>query len=208
MTVRGFLGGAEYTTLGDEDLGLIEPCQVLVMTPEKCSLALRQNPDAFDDLQLCVLDEAHLIDEAGGRGALTELVVAEVLHRAPDVRALLLSALIANVDELAQWLSDATGVDAVPINHPWRPTRTLRAIAGFDRSGDAAARSRAGEALAALPSHRKNIRYQSPVSLLVGLQGAWRTSAPVDYAVVRTSLRSPRTLHRTDGPHSRGVCFP
>ncbi|MET8685060.1 DEAD/DEAH box helicase [Streptomyces sp. NPDC004732] len=208
VTVRGFIGGAEYTTLGYEDLGLIEPCQVLVMTPEKCSLALRQNPDAFDDLQLCVLDEAHLIDEPGGRGALTELVMAEVLHRAPDVRALLLSALIANVDELAQWLDAATGVDAVPINHPWRPTRTLRAIAGFDLVGDAAARSRAGEALAVLPSHRKNIGYQSPVSLLVGLQGAWRTSAPADYAVVQTSLHSPRTLHRADGPVSSGVCFP
>ncbi|WP_407646025.1 DEAD/DEAH box helicase [Actinacidiphila oryziradicis] len=96
---EGFLGGAEYAVLESEDLAVIDSCQVLVMTPEKCSLALRQNPAAFEDLQLCVLDEAHLIEEPNGRGALTELVIAEVLHRAPHVRVLFLSALVANAED-------------------------------------------------------------------------------------------------------------
>ncbi|MCP9213514.1 DEAD/DEAH box helicase [Streptomyces sp. NEAU-Y11] len=208
VQVRGFLGGAEYAALGGEDLAVIDSCQVLVMTPEKCSLALRQNPVAFEDLQLCVLDEAHLIEEPGGRGALTELVIAEVLHRAPHVRALLLSALVANAEELAGWLTAATGVEAVPISHPWRPTRTLRAIAGFDRTGDEAARSIAERNLAALPARRKKLEYAAPVSLLVGLQGAWASSDPADYAVVRTALRSSRELHRTDGVAPTGVCLP
>ncbi|MDG4787667.1 DEAD/DEAH box helicase [Micromonospora sp. WMMD1102] len=51
-TVREFLGGAEYTQLGGESLEQIDDRQVLVMTPEKCSLALRQNPEAFAKLAL------------------------------------------------------------------------------------------------------------------------------------------------------------
>ncbi|MFF3087360.1 DEAD/DEAH box helicase [Streptomyces nojiriensis] len=208
VQVRGFLGGAEYAVLGSEDLAVIDSCQVLVMTPEKCSLALRQNPEAFEDLRLCVLDEAHLIEEPHGRGALTELVIAEVLHRAPHVRTLFLSALVANADELAEWLTAATGVEAVPISHPWRPTRTLRAIAGFDRTGNETARSIAERDLAALPTRRKKLDYKAPISLLVGLQGAWTSSEPADYALVRTPLVSPRVLHRTKGVASDGVCLP
>jgi DEAD/DEAH box helicase len=40
--VREFIGGAEYTQLAGESLAEIDDRQVLVMTPEKCSLALRQ----------------------------------------------------------------------------------------------------------------------------------------------------------------------
>jgi len=208
VEVRGFLGGAEYAVLESEDLAIIDSRQVLVMTPEKCSLALRQNPDAFEDLRLCVLDEAHLIEEPNGRGALTELVVAEVLHRAPHVRALLMSALVANADELADWLATVTGVEAVPISHPWRPTRTLRAIAGFDQAGDKTARDLARQRLADLPASRKRLAYDAPVSLLVGLQGAWATSDPDDYQMVRTPVVSPRELHRTDGVSAKGVYLP
>lgn len=68
VQVRDFLGGAEYTQLEGETLGTIADSHVLVMTPEKCSLALRQNPAAFEHLSLCVLDEAHLIGEDGTRG--------------------------------------------------------------------------------------------------------------------------------------------
>lgn len=208
VQVRGFLGGAEYALLESEDLAVIGSCQVLVMTPEKCSLALRQNPDAFEDLRLCILDEAHLIEEPNGRGALAELVIAEVLHRAPHVRALLMSALVANADELADWLTAVTGVEAVPISHPWRPTRTLRAIAGFDQAGEEAAQALARDRLAALPGSRKKLTYDAPISLLVGLQGAWATNHPKDYRVVRTPVLSPKELHRTDGPSPTGVCLP
>jgi superfamily II DNA or RNA helicase len=42
VQVRDFLGGAEYTQLEGEALGVIADSNVLVMTAEKCSLALRQ----------------------------------------------------------------------------------------------------------------------------------------------------------------------
>ena len=117
--VRDFIGGAEYTQMEGESLTEIETPQILVMTPEKCSLLLRQNPGAFAQLGLCVLDEAHLLGDRGGRGVIAELVIAEVMHRAPQARLLFMSALVANPGELAD--------SAAPGNRParGRDRRTL-----------------------------------------------------------------------------------
>lgn len=54
VPIREFLGGSEYTTASGEALQDIAVGQVLVMTPEKCSLALRQSPEAFVDLALTI----------------------------------------------------------------------------------------------------------------------------------------------------------
>jgi len=140
VEVREFLGGAEYTTMSGETLEEIGDREVLVMTPEKCSLALRQSPEAFSALSLCVVDEAHQLGQRDARAIVAELVVSEVLYRSPGVRVLLMSALLANPDELASWLTEATNLDTAVIREPWRPTRTLRAVAGIDepRAHDAA----------------------------------------------------------------------
>jgi hypothetical protein len=194
---REFLGGAEYTELTGESMTVIEDRQVLVMTPEKCSLALRQNPEAFARLALCVIDEAHILGERNGRGVIAELVLAEILHRAPRVHLLLLSALVANPDDLAEWLANATGIPAAVIDEPWRPTRTLRAVAGFDRStlGDAA--ERALNALNAMPARRQNNKFTAPLGVLAGLQGAWRSTDPDDYSYVKTDIEVQLSVNRT-----------
>lgn len=184
-TVREFLGGAEYTQLIGESLEQIEDRQVLVMTPEKCSLALRQNPEAFAKLALCVFDEAHLLGDRAGRGVIAELVVAEIMHRARQARLLLMSALIANPADLGAWLSQATGTPTAVIEEPWRPTRTLRAIAGIDRDRGNAAANAAYQQLRALPPHRKRQKFNTPIALLAGLQGAWASQAA-------TTMRSCR----------------
>lgn len=200
-TVRDFIGGAEYTDLVDESLDDIGERQVLVMTPEKCSLALRQNPEAFARLSLCVLDEAHILGERKGRGAIAELVIAEILHRSADVRLLFLSALMANARELAEWLQDASHVPAVVIDEPWRPTRTLRAIAGFDRSRAFQAANDTWTRLSQLEPRRKTEKFTAPISLLAGLQGAWRSTEADDYVLITTDvevqlkvLREPREI--------------
>jgi DEAD/DEAH box helicase/Helicase conserved C-terminal domain len=189
VAVDQFFGGSEYTVLSEEGIDEIQDSHILVMTPEKCSLALRVNPDAFQRLALCVVDEAHGIGETGTRAAVLELVIAEVLHRAPAVKALLMSALIANPQDLASWLENVTGFAAHAVVTPWRPTRTLRALAGFDRdnlqtSGDAAERE-----LDELPPRRKNVAFSSKIGLLTGLQGAWSSSQTEDYKYVVTNVR-------------------
>lgn len=197
VVVREFLGGAEFTALADETLEVGAGPHVLVMTPEKCSLALRQSPGAFAALSLCVFDECHLIGDPRNRGVLSELVVSQVLQLAPDATMLMQSALLANPEDLKRWLETATGRPCVAIREPWRPTRTLRAVAGFD-SETLIARRRAGEQeLDARPS-RRNWSIKSQLDLLVNLQGAWSGSAAEDYAVAKMSLEAPLTVTRHD----------
>jgi DEAD/DEAH box helicase len=208
VEVREFLGGSEYTELAGEALGDIADRQVLAMTPEKCSLALRQSPEVFERLALCVVDEAHTLGARDARAVIAELVVSEVLHRAPTARVLMMSALLGNPDELRRWLAGATGFEAVVVDRPWRPTRTLRAIAGFDEEqADAAAESAQTE-LEQLPAHRKKVEFEAPLALLAGLQGAWRSSDSADYALVRTSITSPLSWHRSKGAILKGYRNP
>jgi hypothetical protein len=205
--VREFLGGAEYTELAGESLADIEDRQVLVMTPEKCSLALRQNPEAFGRLSMCVLDEAHILGERNGRGVIAELVLAEIMHRAPKVRLLLLSALVANPGDLARWLENATGTPTAVVDEPWRPTRTLRVIAGFDRSRLSEAREAALAALRKMPASRKKNSFLAPIALLAGLQGAWRSDDPNDYSHVRTDVEVALSVSRDTGQADTGGYF-
>lgn len=208
VTVREFLGGSEYTDLAGEALGDITDRQVLAMTPEKCSLALRQSPEAFDRLALCIVDEAHTLGQRDARAVIAELVVSEVLHRAPTARVLMTSALLRNPEALRDWLAEATGIRAVVIDRPWRPTRTLRAIAGFDQEQADEAATAAQEELECLPAHRKKATFQAPLALLAGLQGAWRTNDPADYSLVRTTITAPLIWHRSQGAILEGYRNP
>lgn len=198
VAVREFLGGAEFTALADETLERDPGQTVLVMTPEKCSLALRQSPDAFQTLALCVFDECHLISEAKGRGVLAELVVAQIMANAPAVKLLMQSALLANPEDIAAWLERATSERCMAIREPWRPTRTLRAVAGFDAPELQQAIERASGELEALPQRRRHLPFDAPLNILVSLQGAWATEDPADYALAKTTLHAPLRVSRTE----------
>ncbi|HEX5763787.1 MAG TPA: DEAD/DEAH box helicase [Solirubrobacterales bacterium] len=197
VEVREFLGGAEFTTLADDSLVTNPGRTVLVMTPEKCSLALRQSPESFASLALCVFDECHLIGEPRNRGVLAELVVAQILERAPQVTVVMQSALMGNTEDVAAWLRQATGRPCQSIQEPWRPTRTLRAVAGFDEAGAERAEELAVQDLATQP-RKVHLKFEAPMNLLVSLQGAWTHDDPADYALARTTLTAPLTVSRTD----------
>jgi hypothetical protein len=188
--VKGYLGGAEYTELPGEGVEDVQQNEILVMTPEKCSLALRQQPEIFQELALLVMDECHLIGEAGSRGVTAELAVSEVLHRAPKAKVLLLSALVANPNDLASWLEGATERAVQVIDDPWRPTRTLRALLCIDR-GRAGERYTAAKQFLEERDSRTNRRFEAPVSLLANYQGAWETTDIQDYGVLPSELSVP-----------------
>ncbi|GHJ49043.1 hypothetical protein Cs7R123_63850 [Catellatospora sp. TT07R-123] len=204
--VQEFIGGAEYTELAGESMIDIGDRNVLVMTPEKCSLALRQNPAAFAQLKLCVLDEAHLLGERNGRGAIAELVLAEIMHRAPKARLLLMSALIANPQDLANWLQDATDTPTVVIDAPWRPTRTVRSVVGIDRQRGESRWQAAAARLAAMGPHRVRERFKTPLALLSGLQGPWVSSRPEDYLLTSTDIEIELQVERDDSVNDSGYC--
>lgn len=206
VKVREFLGGSEYTELTGEAIRDMADRSILVMTPEKCSLALRQAPEIFLDLSLCIVDEAHMIGAQDSRAIIAELVVAEVLHRAPDVKILMLSALLANPGDVSAWLRGSTGRESLVVNPPWRPTRTLRAIAGFDAHQASALESEAKKALEKLPPRRVNYPFDVPISLLVGLQGAWQSLDLSDYRLMHTNVRAGLLYKRGVGTVDDSYC--
>ncbi|MGN6276095.1 MAG: DEAD/DEAH box helicase [Solirubrobacterales bacterium] len=199
VSVRGFIGGAEFTALGVESVGDVRERQVLVMTPEKCSLALRQSPDAFESLGLMIMDECHLLGNPGSRGVTAELTVSAVLDKAPMVRVLMLSALAENPEEIGKWLAHATDSSYQLIADPWRPTRTLRMVLGIDPVRAQEPFDQARNALEERPKG-KNQAFEAPVNLMAGYQGAWETAEENDYTVIPASFSVELNARRgTDG---------
>ncbi len=196
VRVRAFFGDGQYTELSDETVADVGPGSVLVMTPEKCALALRRSPNAFTTLRLCVFDECHQMGESGGRGAIAELVVSHLISVAPECRFLLMSALVSNATEVASWLTEATGRPALPISSPWRPTRTLRAIVGFDRASSIAASDQARHELAAAADWRKNWVFGAAYAILANLQGAWSGAAAENYVTLVLPVDGAMQWHR------------
>jgi superfamily II DNA/RNA helicase len=194
--IREFAGGMEYSELEAGALETIGGRQILVMTPEKCTLALRQNPEAFADLSLCVVDEAHLLGQRGTRAVVTELAIAEILHRSSKVRMLLLSALIANPQDIADWLTSATDAGTIIVNDPWRPTRTLRAVVGIEKPLFDERCKQAKAKLDTMASHLMNTPVSLPLTLLGGLQGAWTSRDPQDFLLIRTRMTTQLEYHR------------
>ena len=114
------------------------PADILVVTPEKLDLVLRARPGSLGGTGLFVIDEAHLVGDAG-RGLKMELLLARLRRRFPSARFIVLSAMISDgaMRDLAAWLcsgdqgGDGGGKTAV-IATGWRPT--LRRHAKFEWS--------------------------------------------------------------------------
>src|SRR5881396_2174433 len=121
-------------TLGAETVGIltgdvkVNPHgRVLVMTTEILRNALYGS--GLDDLGYIVLDECHYMGDEG-RGTVWE----EIIVNAPkDVLLVGLSATVANVKEIADWIS-IVHRPIVPIFHPHRPVPLHYSIA--DLAGD------------------------------------------------------------------------
>lgn len=124
--VRGFVTDREYTYLSQESLSPDElPAEpvnyVAVMTPEKLRMAISLWPEAFETCVLCVVDEAHLIGEPN-RGSLLDLALAQLRVTNAETPFLLMSAMMSNPDDLAQWLR---GIDFLDERHLTRQALML-----------------------------------------------------------------------------------
>lgn len=108
-----------------ESAMLQQQIDVLVTTPEKFDLLLRQGHEVARDIALVVADEAHNlgVDE---RGARLELLLATLKRERPEARFLLLTPFVPNAATLADWLSEDAGA-ALKID--WRPSERVAAAA-------------------------------------------------------------------------------
>src|SRR3989338_5400344 len=119
--------GADVVGILTGDVKVNPQGRVLVMTTEILRNALYGS--GLDDLRYVVLDECHYMGDEG-RGTVGE----EIIVAAPrDVLLVGLSATVANVKEIADWVS-IVHRPVVPIYHPHRPVPLSYAIA--DLSGE------------------------------------------------------------------------
>ncbi|HEY6898298.1 MAG TPA: DEAD/DEAH box helicase, partial [Rhodocyclaceae bacterium] len=95
--------------------------RILVTTPEKLDLMLRQGWEAKigRPLTLVVVDEAHNIQE-GARGLKLELLLATINVECRIAQFLLLTPFIRNAREVARWLGD-TNSDDISLTMDWQP---------------------------------------------------------------------------------------
>jgi hypothetical protein len=206
VDILAFLGGGEYSAGLDDLLGASTQRFVAVMTPEKCSLALRLSRPAFADLALCVFDECHLLNEPS-RGVTVDILIAQLFAAAPNMSFVLMSAMISNPEELAGWLASARQSTAIQSVIKWRPSRTLRGLLGIDHESSQANATAAAAQLRVIqqtsPS-RVNRSFSANLSLLAGLSGPWHLGALLDYRIARLPLTFEGKVTIRNGSVSAG----
>lgn len=111
-----------YESVDVEDF-LIDQSDVLVMTPEKLDYLYRQQPELFDNVKLIIVDEGHLLDD-NERGLRLEVLLHRLQARI-DFQTLLISAVIPNGSEIAEWLGKG---ELNMFESKWKPTKLRQGI--------------------------------------------------------------------------------
>ncbi len=95
--------------------------RVLVTTPEKLDLMLRQDLETKvgRPLTLVVVDEAHTLQDKT-RGLRLELLLATINKECQHAQFLLLTPFIKNAREVARWLGEANSQD-ISLSLDWQP---------------------------------------------------------------------------------------
>lgn len=112
----GELGYKVALSAGDFDSSdpWLDKYDLIIATNEKADSLLRHGASWLRRAALVVVDEVHLIGDPS-RGPTLEILVSRLRRVIPYAQFLCLSATIANLSELAQWL------EAVPVECNWRP---------------------------------------------------------------------------------------
>jgi len=116
----------ETKILSEQDVS--QEFRVLVTTPEKLNLMLRQGWEEKigRPLTLVVVDEAHNIQNVS-RGLTLELLLATINNECQHAQFLLLTPFIENAREVARWLGGANS-DDVSYSVDWQPNDRLIGI--------------------------------------------------------------------------------
>lgn len=178
-------GMGEVIVSADGDLSVIANgpslSQIEVMTPERL-LAMLSFADAdVSEVGLVVFDECHLLAPAGGgsRSLDAMLCLMHAVRRAPDADFLLLSAMLTNGQDLADWIADLTGRPAEFFHDPWKPSRQARGVVIYPQDDI----NQLGRDLAAGMPRQPN--YPATPHAVFGLQQNWSPGRGTDTAVVK-----------------------
>jgi ATP-dependent RNA helicase HelY len=181
------LSGFEVSADGDLTIFASGPelRQIEVMTPERF-LALLSFADAdVDEVGLIVFDECHLLSPVGG-GSRSVDAMLSVLHankRAPQADFLLLSAMLTNGQEVADWLGYLTSRRALFYHDPWKPSRQARGVVIYPQAELDPIRAYARARRRGLNPARSATNVTA--FALFGLQSNWNPAAAQDVRIAR-----------------------
>jgi len=115
--------------------------RILVATPEKLDLMLRQGWEAEigRPLTLVIVDEAHNLQDVN-RGLKLELLLATINSECQRAQFLLLTPFINNAREVARWLGGSNAED-VSLALDWQPNDRVIGIVQPERGGKIKGRS-------------------------------------------------------------------
>lgn len=117
ITVSQLYGGS---TANITDFELINESQVIIATPEKAKALIRCGSGLENEIKLIVVDEGHLLG-AEDRYIKNEMFLTHIKEFASknQIRMLLLSAVLPNADDLAQWITSDSDLVA---RSEWKPS--------------------------------------------------------------------------------------
>jgi hypothetical protein len=115
--VSHLYGGSRVSSVDTE---LAAESAIIIVTPEKARALYRASPELYENVKLLIIDEGHLIG-ADERYVRNELFIDHLrcIAHATNARVLLLSAVLPNPQELAEWV---TGDPTAVASSEWRPS--------------------------------------------------------------------------------------
>ena len=167
-----------------------------VMTPERCLALLSFAETDLSDLGLLVFDECHLLspDGGGSRSIDAMLCLLHAIKRAPNADYLLLSAMLKNANEVAEWLASITGRPCIGFNDPWKPSRQARGVVIYRKS-----QVKRANQIVWIKNQRKEGYHAPPLVAdpyaLFGLHHAWLKTKKSDRSLVRLSDKPVELAH-------------
>ncbi len=189
---------------------------VTVMTPERCLASLGINAEPFANVGLIVFDECHLIhprsDGQNRRSLDAMLTILNLFAAAPTSDWLLISAMLANGEQIAAWIAQETGRPCLSFKLDWKPTRQARGclvfkgtdideLKGLLSAAEARAKRKPNGQLPS-PPVAVNRQLTAVAYAFVCLQQTWQTKFLRDYTLVRL-LKEPLPLGSTLAPNKR-----
>jgi hypothetical protein len=180
------------------ELGAVE-----VMTPERLLAVLSFADADVSELGLVVFDECHLLSPAGGgaRSVDAMLCLLHALRRAPQADYLLLSAMLQNAPDVANWLEQLSGRRCISFLDPWKPSRQARGVVIYASNqldwANSAVRASNFADRNGQPATKPDLN-MTPFALF-GLHHAWAPGAPQDRRIVRISDGTVRLNYGATG---------
>lgn len=189
VTVSESLISDDFYAEVDEPWHTSSP-KIAVMTPERCLALLSVNANNFTGLGLIVFDECHLLHPGQGgrtrRNIDAMLTVLLLNQAAPEADWLMLSAMMANAVEIADWLKSITERNCLALTLNWKPTRQARGCLVYDMNTlkQVELNLRRTSRLTASSAKKLDIAKAIP-SVFMGLQQTWQDQKTHNYALLQ-----------------------